>query len=169
MVKIKVPKPSTKLLVVLFISIIVIVSVIGWTLFLQDRDNPEGEKTQIIIENHDEQNITVMAELATTPEERSKGLMYRESLCEDCGMLFVYGDNVTGGFWMKNTKIPLSIAFIAENGTILDIQQMEPETLDIHKPGVPYRYALEVNQGFYEDNSIQEGDRVNIPEDIDAE
>lgn len=153
----------------LFISILVIVSVIGWTLFLQDRDNPEGEKTKVIIENHDEQNITVMAELATTPEERSEGLMYRESLCEDCGMLFVYDKNVTGGFWMKNTKIPLSIAFIAENGTIIDIQDMEPETLDTHKPGVPYRYALEVNQGFYEDNSIQKGDMVNIPEDIDAE
>ncbi len=92
--------------------------------------------------------------------------MNRDNLCENCGMLFVYDKNVTKGFWMIDTTIPLSIAFISENGTIIDIQQMEPETSTSHSPGKPYRYALEVNQGFYQDRTIEVSDVVEIPENI---
>lgn len=107
-------------------------------------------------------------ELARTPEERSLGLMFRESLPEDRGMLFVFGQDTQAGFWMKDTSIPLSIAFIVEDGTILDIQEMEPLSTEVHRPPGPYRFALEVNQGWYRRHGFGPGDRVEIPEEVQA-
>lgn len=167
MVKIDISDSRTKLLVISVVIFLLVL--IGWTSFVHDESASQNKETEIVIVNGEDENITVFVELANTSEQRRKGLMNRDSLCEECGMLFVYEQNTTGGFWMKDTTIPLSIAFISENGTIIDIQQMEPETLDTHNPGVPYRYALEVNQGFYDEKSINEGDMIYIPEDIDAE
>lgn len=105
-------------------------------------------------------------ELARTAGERSRGLMFREELAEDGGMLFVYVEDTEAGFWMKDTLIPLSIAFIAADGTILDIQDMEPLSEDTHRPPEPYRYGLEVNQGWFQQNGFNVGDRVEIPDSV---
>jgi len=108
-------------------------------------------------------------ELAVTPAEHIRGLMFREAMPEESGMLFVFGRETTTGFWMKDTKIPLSIAFITSNGTILETQDMEPLSKQLHRPAQPYRYALEVNQGWFERHGLGPGDRVEIPADVKAE
>lgn len=105
-------------------------------------------------------STSVKAEIVTSSKEKLQGLKNRDYLCQNCGMLFVYDEDVTNGFWMENTTIPLSIAFIDSNRTIIDLQEMEPESLESHSPGKPYRYALEVNQGFYDKNGIKTGDGV---------
>ena len=101
-------------------------------------------------------------ELAATDEQRSRGLMFRESLPEDQGMLFVFEQQTNASFWMRNTLIPLSIAYIDRDGTILDIQDMQPEApgypTPIYPPASPYWYALEVNQGWYARNGVNVGD-----------
>jgi hypothetical protein len=109
--------------------------------------------------------VTVDAEVADSPAERETGLMNRESLPEDAGMLFEFDGDSTGGFWMKDTLIPLSVAFADANGTILRILDMEPCTADpcrIYESGVAYRRALEVNQGAFERWGVTEGDRLTL-------
>ncbi len=88
--------------------------------------------------------------------------MNRTSLAPDDGMVFVWDGDVREGFWMKNTLIPLSVAFISGNGTIVDIEDMAPLTLTDHRPAVPYRYAVEANQGFFSRNDIQVSCKVSI-------
>jgi uncharacterized membrane protein (UPF0127 family) len=99
-------------------------------------------------------------EVARTPQEHEVGLMYRQSLPADGGMVFVYDHQATEGYWMHNTLIPLSIAWIDQNGTIVDIQDMQPETDDVHVPAAPYWYALEVNQGWYFQHGVGVGQQV---------
>jgi uncharacterized membrane protein (UPF0127 family) len=94
--------------------------------------------------------------------------MFRESLPGDRAMLFVFGEDTQTGFWMKDTSIALSIAFIAEDGTILDIQEMEPLSTEAHQPPGPYRYALEVNQGWFRRHGFGPGDRVEVPDSVEA-
>jgi uncharacterized protein len=96
-------------------------------------------------------------ELATTPEQQQRGLMFRQSLPDDQGMLFVFQRPSTAPFWMHNTLIPLSIAYIDGDGTIVDIQDMQPQSDDLHPPARPYSYALEVNQGWYANNGVAVG------------
>jgi uncharacterized membrane protein (UPF0127 family) len=106
------------------------------------------------------EDIALSIEIADTPEERGVGLMNRESLPEDAGMLFDFGADTNSGFWMRNTLIPLSIAFISSDGEIIHIEDMEPLTEDLHFAPDLYRYAIEVNQGWYGDNEIGVGDTV---------
>ena len=108
-------------------------------------------------------------ELARTAAERSRGLMFREGLAEERGMFFVFAQETKAGFWMKDTKIPLSIAFIDGEGTILETQELEALSEELHAPARPYRYALEVNQGWFERHGLGPGDRVEIPADAKGE
>ncbi len=102
-------------------------------------------------------------EIVQNDEERMRGLMDREQLAEDQGMLFVFEEARVQSFWMRNTFIPLDIAFIDANGKIIDIQQMEPldETKSYRSPG-PVPYVLEVNAGWFERNGIKVGERVKF-------
>lgn len=102
----------------------------------------------------------LVLELARTPEERHDGLMFREYLDWDSGMLFEFEAPTRSGFWMRNTLLPLSIAWINSDGLIVDIQDMVPLTEDVHYPSTSYSFALEVNQGWYEVNGIGIGQRV---------
>jgi len=110
--------------------------------------------------------VRVRVEIANDDFERARGLMYRTALAENRGMLFVYREEQKLTFWMKNTLIPLSIAFMDAEGRIVDIQDMEP--LDDDPPSYvstePARYALEVNQGFFEERGVEVGDRAELPE-----
>jgi len=108
------------------------------------------------------QVVTLSIEVADTPVERSIGLMNRESLPADAGMLFDFQADVQVGFWMKNTLIPLSIAFIDKDGIIVHIEDMEPQTENLHFSPSLYHYAIEVNQGWYAENDIDVGDRVEL-------
>jgi len=105
-------------------------------------------------------------ELATTPEARSCGLSLRESLPANQGMLFVYAEPEILTFWMKNTRMPLSIAFIDAAGRVVSIQKMNPfPTTTVYASPVPALYALEVNHGWFEENGVGVGDVVefNLP------
>ena len=100
----------------------------------------------------------IRVEIAKSPEEQSRGLMGRTSLGKDEGMLFLYEREVYHGFWMKNTLIPLSIAFVDKKGRIITILDMEPLTLDTYMPSGPFLYALEMNKGWFAANDIKVGD-----------
>jgi hypothetical protein len=115
-------------------------------------------------------NANLNIEFADTPLKRSLGLMYRQELDNNAGMLFVFPNKKDHSFWMKDTHIPLSIAYINEDGMILNIEDMEPLSLDGVKSAGPCKYALEVNQGWFEENGIQAGDQVEgISEEINDE
>jgi uncharacterized membrane protein (UPF0127 family) len=101
-------------------------------------------------------------EVADTPEERSRGLSHRTELPPDTGMLFVIPERGPG-FWMRDTFVPLSVAFIGECGEILDIQDMEPQTLEIHQSETDYKFGLEAPQGWFATNGVGTGDIVSIP------
>lgn len=110
-----------------------------------------------------ERETKLSVQIANTQEKIEKGLMFVEKLPENEGMLFMYGEKTYGGFWMKNTLIPLSIAFLDSDGRILKIMDMEPckeEECRMYDPELSYRYALEVNLGWFNRNQIKEGDYV---------
>jgi len=99
-------------------------------------------------------NRRLIVEVASTPQSREHGLMLRDNLCDDCGMLFVFEKADKYNFWMKDTLLPLSIAFIAADGSILNIEEMQPNTLDIHPSQGEALYALEMNAGWFARNGI---------------
>jgi uncharacterized membrane protein (UPF0127 family) len=104
-------------------------------------------------------------QVADTPKKRNMGLMFVEKLPENEGMLFVFSEKTYGGFWMKNTFIPLSIAFLDLHGRILKILHMEPcieEYCPTYDPEIFYDYAIEVNLGWFAKNRIKEGDYVKF-------
>lgn len=111
-------------------------------------------------------SATVQVEIARTPSERQKGLMDRQSMPADAGMLFIFDRISNGPFWMRNTYIPLDIAFLDADGTILTIRQGVPLSEELLFPGVPYWYVLEVNQGWFASHGFGVGDRVVIPEEL---
>ena len=114
------------------------------------------------------ENLTVDVETAVTSEQKAEGLMFRESLPENQGMLFIFNQEEYRSFWMKDTSIPLDIIFIDSEGFIVNIEEADPEPgvtgyeLENYTSEEPVKYVLEVNQGFSEDNGIEEGDQVLI-------
>jgi uncharacterized membrane protein (UPF0127 family) len=104
--------------------------------------------------------VMIDAEIAVTEEERSRGLMYRKSLPDGKGMLFVFDRDHILSFWMKDTLIPLSIAFIAYDGRILEIRDMRPQNLNSVQSSRAARYALEVPQGWFGRAGVGAGDRL---------
>ena len=122
------------------------------------------EPAKVLIDTG-EGSVLIDAEKAETSEQHSLGLMHRTSLPEDAGMVFLFFEQRTGGFWMKNTLIPLSIAFFDDRGDIVRILDMEPcraDPCEIYDPGVAYSGALEVNQGALDRWGVAEGDRITV-------
>ncbi|WP_133470180.1 DUF192 domain-containing protein [Paraglaciecola marina] len=101
-------------------------------------------------------------EYADTFEKRAQGLMNRESLCETCGMLFKFKQPKVAGFWMKDTLIPLDIAFVKADGTITDIKSMKALDLNSTNSSDTVLYAWEMNKGWFAKNNIKVGDTVVI-------
>jgi uncharacterized protein len=125
----------------------------------------EREGPVVLIQTQRGEEVPVTVEIADTQGEREVGLMHRESLPEDAGMIFLFEEEITGGFWMKNTLIPLSIAFVGADGEILRILDMEPceaDPCEIYDPGVAYASALEVNQGAFANWGVEEGDLLTL-------
>jgi uncharacterized membrane protein (UPF0127 family) len=104
----------------------------------------------------------IQVEVAKTPEERTHGLMGRKHLGKDEGMLFVFEREDYHGFWMKDTQISLSIAFVDKGGQIIGIEDMKPLTLETHTPSQPILYALEMKKGWFSANGIKVGDIVRF-------
>ena len=108
---------------------------------------------------------SLLVKVADTQQKRDKGLMFVTYLPENEGMLFMFPGKRYGGFWMKNTWIPLSIAFLDSDGKILKILDMQPcteATCPTYDPGISYKYALEVNLGWFKRNKMKEGDYVKF-------
>jgi uncharacterized membrane protein (UPF0127 family) len=105
----------------------------------------------------------VQAQVASTPEQRTIGLMFRPEMPVNEGMLFVFERPAGQCFWMKNTLIPLTAAFIADDGTIVNLADMQPQTLDSHCSTAPVRYVLEMNQGWFAKRGIKAGSRLKAP------
>ena len=99
-------------------------------------------------------------EVAATDDQRMQGLMYRKQMGANDGMLFVFDQPEYHAMWMKNTLIPLSVAFVDAQGTILNILEMEPETLDSHMSAGPSIYAIETNKGWFAQKKVKAGDKV---------
>jgi uncharacterized membrane protein (UPF0127 family) len=117
--------------------------------------------TTIEVDGH-----AIEVELAVTEEQKARGLMHRDSMPADDGMLFVYPDSKPRSFWMKDTRIPLSIAFIEADGDIVKIADMKPLDRTSTKSLYPAKYALEMNQGWFAEKGIEAGARVTgIPSD----
>lgn len=101
-------------------------------------------------------------ELADSWELRAQGLMFRTELCEDCGMLFQFDRSRIVSMWMKNTLIPLDVAYFERSGKIVDIKQMQPLDLSSVPSSAPVFYALEMNQGWFAKNGVKEGDLIKV-------
>lgn len=101
-------------------------------------------------------------ELASTPEQRRKGLMHRTELASDHGMLFVFPKERILNFWMKDTLLPLQIAYIDKDLTIFEIRRLRPLDTNTVQSSKPAKFALEVNEGFFLRNNIKTGDKIKI-------
>ena len=121
-----------------------------------------SELRPVTISASDGEEVKVRAEIADSPAEQQRGLMDRTALGKNRGMLFVFDGEQTLSFWMKNTLIPLSIAYMDSKDRIVDIQDMKP--LDDEPPhyvsAEPAKYALEVNKGFFYERGVKVGDRA---------
>ncbi len=107
--------------------------------------------------------VKLQIEIALTDQERATGLMFRQSIPENYGMLFIFEREQVLNFWMKNTAIPLSIAYIRENGLIIGIYDMKPYDETPISSIYPCKYALEVNKGWFTKNNIKTGDMIKLP------
>ncbi len=103
---------------------------------------------------------TVRAEVAATDETRQKGLMFREKMAKNDGMLFVFPDIAYHAMWMRNTPLPLAVAFMDQSGKIVSIHEMQPHTETSHQAAGPARYALEMNSQWFAKNNIKTGDTI---------
>lgn len=120
---------------------------------------------QVLIEQNGNQ-ATVTVEIAATFVQREVGLMNRQQLPEDAGMLFLFPRDVQYGFWMKNTYVPLDIAYISAAGEVVQIFAAKPLDQTVLVPDKQYRYVLEVNQGWFQRHALGVGAKVTLPKDL---
>ena len=105
----------------------------------------------------------IQAQVAATPDQRSVGLMHRAEMPQSEGMLFAFEQATQQCFWMKNTLLPLTAAFIADDGTIVNLADMKPQTTDAHCSEQPVRWVLEMNQGWFAKRGIKAGFKLQGP------
>ena len=101
------------------------------------------------------------AQVAATPQQRSTGLMFRQNMPQSEGMLFVFEQAAPQCFWMKNTLLPLTAAFVADDGTIVNLADMKPQTTESHCSTQAVRYVLEMNQGWFSKKGIRAGFKLS--------
>ena len=100
------------------------------------------------------------SQIAQTPEQRAIGLMFRKQMPQQEGMLFIFEQASVQCFWMKNTLIPLTAAFVGDDGVLVNLADMKPQTTDSHCSAKPVRYVLEMNQGWFAKRGITPGQRL---------
>lgn len=105
----------------------------------------------------------INAQVAATPQQRAVGLMFRKEMPLNEGMLFVFEQASEQCFWMKNTLLPLTAAFVADDGTIINLADMQPQSLASHCSSKPVRFVLEMNQGWFDKRGLKAGSRLNGP------
>ena len=124
----------------------------------QDAPQTNLERTKLAVGMHQ-----IDAQIAATPEQRQIGLMHRKEMPQHEGMIFVFEQPVKQCFWMKNTLLPLTAAFVTDDGTIVNLADMKPQTLDAHCSTQPVRYVLEMNQGWFTKKGIKAGTKLQGP------
>ena len=105
----------------------------------------------------------IQAQVASTPQERSVGLMFRKEMPTNEGMLFIFEQPSEQCFWMKNTLLPLTAAFVADDGTIVNLVDMKPQSLDSHCSTKPVRYVLEMHKGWFDKRALKAGTKLSGP------
>ncbi|MFO0581612.1 MAG: DUF192 domain-containing protein [Anaeromyxobacter sp.] len=129
--------------------------------------NAAAPSARVVVETAAGARHPVRVEVARTDPERARGLMHREKLDDDAGMLFLFSESEEHAFWMKNTLIPLDMLFIAEDGAVVGIvERATPQTTSLRTVGLPSRFVLEVNGGWCAARGVKKGDRVrfeNVP------
>ena len=136
-------------------SLLLLVSL---TSHAQDAPQLELERVKLTSGMH-----RIDAQVAATPEQRQTGLMHRKNMPQHEGMIFVFDQTAKQCFWMKNTLIPLSAAFLSDDGTIVNIEDMKPLVLDGHCSTQPVRYVLEMNKGWFAKKGIKAGSKLQGP------
>ena len=102
----------------------------------------------------------IETEIANTDESRQMGLMHRKKMAPNHGMLFVFNQPEQYCMWMKNTLIPLAVAFLDEDGQIINVEEMQPQTEDVHCASGPAKFALEMNSGWFKSRGVGSGSRL---------
>ncbi len=143
--------------------LLLIFSIVLFSIFLLSggKASPDSNKKSLVPLTV--KGKTIWVEVVKTEEDKTKGLMFRDDLGRDEGMLFVYDREEILTFWMKNTPLPLSIAFLDSRGKVVDLQDMTPFSIKTHASAYPARYALEMNQGWFKRNGVSVGDTIKIP------
>ena len=148
-----------KTLLILIISILLMISL---TLFFYYKPNPPSKNTAIVSFD----NVEINAEVADTQTEISRGLMYREELGDEEGMLFIFDDEKDRSFWMKNTLLPLDMVFLDSEKKIVHIvnnaRPCEENPCLTYSSEKPAKYVIEVNAGFTQEHNIKVGDEVSF-------
>ncbi|MBK7282797.1 DUF192 domain-containing protein [Candidatus Aalborgicola defluviihabitans] len=121
----------------------------------QETPQTQLQRTQLAIGIYQ-----IDAQVAVTSEEQQIGLMFRQEMPQHEGMLFVFDEPSRLCFWMKNTLLPLTAAFIADDGTIVNLEDMKPKTLDSHCAIKPVRYVLEMNKGWFAKKGLKAGAKL---------
>jgi uncharacterized membrane protein (UPF0127 family) len=129
---------------------------LAFSAIAQDKPQLALERTTLLAGFHQ-----IDAQLAVTPEQRAIGLMHRQDMPPHEGMLFVFPQASTQCFWMKNTLIALTAAFLADDGTIVNLANMKPQTTESHCSARPVRFVLEMNQGWFGKKGLQVGSKIS--------
>lgn len=124
----------------------------------QDQPQMDLQRVKLSVGMH-----RIDAQVAQTADQRQTGLMHRKEMPQHEGMIFVFDQPAQQCFWMKNTLLPLSAAFIADDGTIVNIEEMKPLVLDSHCSARPVRYVLEMNKGWFAKKGIKAGGKLQGP------
>ena len=137
------------------IAILLLLSLVLRIGLAQDAAQPRLPTTALTAGMH-----VIQAELASTPTQQMVGMMHRHTMGANEGMLFVYDEPAAHCFWMRNTLLPLTIAFIGDDGRIVHLADMKPLDESSHCTPVPVRFALEMNQGWFAKRGMKKGDRL---------
>lgn len=133
---------------------------LAWLSTASAQDTPQTQLPRIKLQAG---MFNIDTQVAQTPEQRSTGLMFRTDMPAHEGMLFVFEQPATQCFWMKNTLIPLTAAFVADDGTIVNLVDMKPQTTDSHCSAKPVRFVLEMNQGWFAKRGLKAGSKLSGP------
>ena len=139
-------------------SLALAAALLAFTAFAQDAPQTNLPHVKLTVGMH-----VIDAQVASTNEQRMTGLMFRTEMPQHEGMLFVFDYPSQQCFWMKNTLLPLSVAFVHDDGTIANIEEMKPQTLDSHCSTKPVRYVLEMNTGWFSKKGIKAGAKLEGP------
>jgi uncharacterized membrane protein (UPF0127 family) len=128
--------------------------------------SPAGLPVRELSFSSPSKSVLITAEIASTNEERSVGLMFRQTLPRDGGMLFIYPDDQTSGHWMRNTYIALDIAYLDSSGVVLEVRLGKPLDETVLRPAKPYRHALEMPAGWFAEHGLGPDSKLSLPRDL---